>query len=218
MEKVAQEKQAMDQEPPLAQYVDAAYVTAEKLALAEASGRPLIGPAQPAPRLGKRFTTEDFTVNLAQRQAVCPAGQTSPQCSRLAIQATGKINFRFEWGRLCADCSLRGQCCGAGQKHRSLLVGQYHDFLQARRKEQKTEAFRLSDVTLTHFKNDPQKLAIAARLRRETTLTLKAIAIRVELGSSKSANTKPHDWMSRQSGKSAVAAPIRRAKRKRPNA
>ena len=43
--------------------------------------------------------------------------------------------------------------------------------------------------------SDPLKLAIAARLRRETTLTLKAIAARVQLGTSKGANTNPHKWM-----------------------
>ena len=36
--------------------------------------------------------------------------------------------------------------------------------------------------------NDPLKLEIAARLRRETTLTVKAIAKRVHLGTSKGAN------------------------------
>ena len=44
-------------------------------------------------------------------------------------------------------------------------------------------------------KSDPLKLAIAARLRRGTTLTLKAIAARVQLGTSKGANTNPHKWM-----------------------
>nr|WP_321349309.1 transposase [uncultured Methanoregula sp.] len=44
-------------------------------------------------------------------------------------------------------------------------------------------------------KNDPEKLAIAARLRNETTLSIKAIAARVKLGSSKSANAKLHSWM-----------------------
>ena len=44
-------------------------------------------------------------------------------------------------------------------------------------------------------KNDPGKLALAARLRRETTLPLKWITARVRLGTSKSANTKLHQWM-----------------------
>jgi transposase len=143
LELAAAEKLAMGQEVPLARYVDAAYISGEKLAQAAAEGRPLIGPAQPAPRTGQRFTTEDFRVSIAQREAICPAGNASSQCSRLEVQATGKVNFRFEWSYHCAECPLRRQCCGADQKHRTLLVGQYHDFLQGRRQEQKTEAFRL---------------------------------------------------------------------------
>lgn len=143
LELVAAQELAMGQAPPLARYVDAAYISGEKLAQAAAEGRPLIGPAQPAPRLGQRFTTEDFQVSIAQRRAVCPAGKTSSQCSRLEVQATGKVNFRIEWSYHCSDCPLRRQCCGADQKHRTLLVGQYHDFLQERRQEQKTEAFQL---------------------------------------------------------------------------
>ena len=44
-------------------------------------------------------------------------------------------------------------------------------------------------------KSDPDKLALAARLRRETTLSLRTIAARVHLGSSKSANALLHRWM-----------------------
>lgn len=44
-------------------------------------------------------------------------------------------------------------------------------------------------------KGDPEKLEIAARLRRETTLTIKAIAARVWLGTSKAANSRLHGFM-----------------------
>ena len=55
-------------------------------------------------------------------------------------------------------------------------------------------------------KNHPEKLAIGARLRRETTLTLKQIAQRISLGSSKRANAKLHQWMQgRTSAKAAVS-------------
>ena len=47
----------------------------------------------------------------------------------------------------------------------------------------------------TRRKSDPGKLALAARLRRETTLSLRAIAARVHLGTSKSANARLHQWM-----------------------
>ena len=44
-------------------------------------------------------------------------------------------------------------------------------------------------------KNDPDKLAIATRLRRETTLSIKAMAARVHLGTSKTANARLHRAM-----------------------
>ena len=44
-------------------------------------------------------------------------------------------------------------------------------------------------------KNAPDKLAMAARLRRETTLPVKWIAARVQLGTSKGANRNLHEWM-----------------------
>ena len=44
-------------------------------------------------------------------------------------------------------------------------------------------------------KSDPGKLALAARLRRETTMPLNWIAARIHLGTSKSANAKVHQWM-----------------------
>ena len=44
-------------------------------------------------------------------------------------------------------------------------------------------------------KSDPDKLALAARLRRETMLSVKQIARRVGLGTSKGANTNLHRWM-----------------------
>jgi hypothetical protein len=52
-------------------------------------------------------------------------------------------------------------------------------------------------------KSEPEKLAITARLRKETTLSLKPISARVSLGTSKSANTTLHRWM--QSNPPAVS-------------
>lgn len=43
-------------------------------------------------------------------------------------------------------------------------------------------------------KSDPEKVAIAMRLRRETTLTIKPIACRLNLGTAKSASTRLREW------------------------
>lgn len=141
-EKMEAEQAAMGLDKPPVQYVDGAYVSAEKLAAAQAEGRSLIGPAASAPdNNGGRYTTEDFQIEVEQRKAICPAGKENTQCSRLEEQATGKVTYRFEWSTHCADCPLRERCVGPEQKHRTLVVGEHHSVLQSRRREQKTEAF-----------------------------------------------------------------------------
>jgi hypothetical protein len=60
--------------------------------------------------------------------------------------------------------------------------------------ELKQRRWREGDL-LTRRKSDPEKLEIAARLRRETTLSLKAIAARVPLSTSKAANRSLHAHM-----------------------
>ena len=47
----------------------------------------------------------------------------------------------------------------------------------------------------TRRKGDEAKLAMAARLRKETTLTMKEIAARLSMGTTKSATTTLHRWM-----------------------
>jgi hypothetical protein len=60
---------------------------------------------------------------------------------------------------------------------------------------------------LRRRKHDPDKLERGARLRRETTLPLKAIASRVHLGSSKAANAKLHRH--RRGGSASGAGQVR---------
>lgn len=140
--KLEEAQARMGLEKPPVQYVDGAYVSAEKLAQAHAQGRELIGPAQPAPQKDNRFTAEDFQVNVPARTALCPAGKTNTQCSRLEEAATGKVSYRFEFSTQCLACPLRDRCLGPDQRHRTLTVGEHHSFLQARRQEQQTEPFK----------------------------------------------------------------------------
>lgn len=143
-EQMAKEQAALGLEPPPVQYVDGAYISGEKLSEAAAAGRELIGPAQPAPqRRENSFTMEDFQVQVEALQATCPAGQLSDQCSRLDGEASERVQFRLEWNQgTCADCALRERCLGPGQRHKTILVGEFHSALQARRLQQKTEAFQ----------------------------------------------------------------------------
>ena len=142
--KMEAEQQAMGLDKPSVQYVDAAYISAQKLVEAQAEGRELIGPAPgPAHNNDGRFTSEAYQVTVEKREAICPAGHQNTQCSRLEEQATGRVSYRFEWDTAtCAACALRQACIKASHPHRSLVVGEHHTVLQARRQEQKTPSFK----------------------------------------------------------------------------
>ena len=121
----------------------------------------------------------------------------------------------------------RGWCLGGEAFKKQMLekmegqLGDYHSGM-LRRETAEAKAERIVNAELKRMawteadlairrKSDPGKLAIAARLRQETTLPLKRIAARVQLGTSKSANARLHEWM----GKSNKTAPANGPKGKR---
>lgn len=143
MKQTLQEQREQGMEKPSELYVDGAYVSGEALSKAREEGRELMGPAPASPDRGKVYSAEKFKVDLGKRQAVCPAGQINTQCSRLEEKETGKVSYRFEWGtRVCQGCALRAECVSRGQTHRTVTVGEHHMYLQARREEMQTEAFK----------------------------------------------------------------------------
>jgi REP element-mobilizing transposase RayT len=113
-----------------------------------------------------------------------------------------------------AEALRRGWCLGSVEFKARMLermegeLGEHHSgqlhLETARAKAERIIAEEMArlgwdaDQLSVRRKNDPGKLGMAARLRRETTLSLKEIAQRVGLGSSKSANATLHRWMSRE--------------------
>jgi hypothetical protein len=105
----------------------------------------LVGPAQPGAgraKIPEAFRIEAFTIYIAGRQAIYPGGFKNTQCSRLEERANHRVKYRFEWSTHCHGCALISQCVGSEQRHRTIVVGDNHDLLQARRIEQKREAFK----------------------------------------------------------------------------
>jgi hypothetical protein len=140
---VLAEQHGMGLDTPGTLYVDGGYVSSELLNDACQDGWELRGPAPASPDRGKVFTVEAFDVHVEERYAICPAGLRSSNCSRLETQSTGKVDFRVEWSKaVCATCPLLAQCVNDGQNHRTLVVGEWHSLLQARRREMQTEPFK----------------------------------------------------------------------------
>jgi hypothetical protein len=108
----------------------------------------------------------------------------------------------------------RGWCLGGEEFRTAMLdrmdgkLGEHHAG-ELRRESAELKAERIIGEELSRLgwaepelgsrrKSDPVKLAIAARVRRETTLSIRAIAQRLHLGTSKSANARLHAAMGEQ--------------------
>jgi transposase len=168
-EVIAKAQAALGLDSPPVLYVDGAYLSAAKLVEAAAQGRELVGPVQSAPkRYPDQFTVEDFKVDVEQRRTLCPAGKPNDQCSRLDGEKSERAaQYRFEWNQTsCGSCELRERCLGKGQKHKSIVVGEHHSALQARRIEQKTEAFRQRMHHRAAIEGTQSELVRAHGLRR----------------------------------------------------
>lgn len=143
MQQVLTEQAKSGMDKPSELFVDSAYVSAQSIIDAQKEGWELIGPAQEPGSKNKTFKSDAFNVDVENRTALCPAGRSSSNCSRLQEKASGKVSYRLEWGGQCANCPLKDRCVSRGQSHRTLCVSENHGVLQERRRQQKTDAFVL---------------------------------------------------------------------------
>ena len=142
MQQVLDEQAKSGMDRPSELFVDGAYISVGAIVEARREGWELTGPAQEPSSKNKTFKSDAFNVDVENRAAVCPAGKTSTNCSRLEEKASGKVSFRFEWAsQCCAGCPLKDQCISPGQDHRTLCVSENHTVLQERRRQQKTDEF-----------------------------------------------------------------------------
>ena len=156
-------------EAPSELYVDGAYVSAGALAQAAQQQRELLGPARGSAareELEAAYRIEAFDIDIRQRRAICPAGRENTQCSRLEEKASGKVSYRFEFSTPCHGCALREKCVGAGQRHRTIVVGEHHDYLPARRREPQTPEFALRMRRRNALEGTQSELVRAHGLRR----------------------------------------------------
>ncbi len=148
-------------------YVDGGYTSGKELAQALEEKRKLNGPMARAPRKDNRFSADDFDVSVEERRAVCPGKRTNSQCSCLTEEKSGEVSYRFEFSRKhCQVCPPKIQCLGKNQKHRTLTVSEHHTLMQARRRIQKTKAYKLDMQARNGIEGTISELARGHGLRR----------------------------------------------------
>ncbi len=128
---------------PQAMYADAGYVTENTLSQAEQNGMELLGPTRPDPHKGP-YNADAFHVDIEKRQAVCPQGNVSTQCSRIRDSYMGTEYYRIEWASQCDSCPVQKQCTRSKSGRRILVVGLRHDLVEKRREEMRKTEFSKS--------------------------------------------------------------------------
>lgn len=122
--------------PPEKMYVDQGYTSGEKIdTMQEHYGVDLRGPVSEEPSRGV-FPQSAFQIEEDREVAICPNGKESVSWS---CNQKGEVQVGFAKAD-CADCPLRDQCTKS-KGPRNLIVNAHHQTLQARREEQKQEAF-----------------------------------------------------------------------------
>jgi hypothetical protein len=107
----------------LAWYGDSAYGTGDlRQAIAAAGHQAVIKPWPLLPAVAGGFTTDDFTVDTANRTVTCPAGITR------RVTASNAVIF----GVACRACPLRQRCTTA-QDGRTLHLHEHDSLLRAAR-------------------------------------------------------------------------------------
>jgi len=161
----SQEQMALERPSEL--YTDGAYISANAITQASEEGWDLMGPAQPPPtNEAKVYLIDAFDVNITERRAVCPQGKISTECSKLTERDSGKVTYRFEFGRQCRSCSVKHLCVPKGQPHRMIRVGALHEALQQRRREQQTPEFKLRTQQRNGIEGTISELVRGHALRR----------------------------------------------------
>ena len=134
--------------PPI-HLVDGGYVSAEQLVESQQQQVDLVAPI-PADtgwqaRQAEGYSQQDFTIDFAHKQVVCPHGKTSTIWSEGHHRHRPVIRVRFD-RQDCQACPVRQRCTTAQSSGRSLQFypAPQHEALQAARQREQTPEFHLT--------------------------------------------------------------------------
>jgi transposase len=153
---------------PAKHYVDQGYMSGENIAKSRDQGIDLRGGVSPDTQ-GKPpgFRLEDFEIDMERHQATCPAGHAR----RRWVPATGNTDNNVAvyvfFGTQCLSCPFFGpERCTASPTGRKLSLNAFHEVIQARRLEERTEPFQLEMHARAAIEGTISELVRAHGLRR----------------------------------------------------
>jgi len=88
------------------------------------------------------FRLPDFKIDIANRQATCPAGQEAIRWSAISKSVKNNVAFLVSFGKQCQDCPFFGpDLCTDKPAGRTIAISRHHDLISTRRAESKTQTF-----------------------------------------------------------------------------
>jgi hypothetical protein len=113
---------------------DMAYSDGDVRVAVEGHGAALVAKVPPVSNSG-RFPKTDFTVDLAAKSVLCPAGHTTTTVKKTKDHKGRRAAMYVFDKDLCAVCPLRDSCVG-GKGGRTIMVGVHEARIQAARAAQ----------------------------------------------------------------------------------
>jgi len=153
---------------PAKHYVDQGYMSGENIATSSGQGidlRGCIGPDMQGKPPG--FRLEDSHIDMERQQAICPAGHYQQWWGPATGRTDNRMDIYVFFGKQCLTCPYFGpDCCTTSQTGRKLFLNTFHDLIQARRQEERTELFQLEMRARAAIEGTISELVRAHGLRR----------------------------------------------------
>ncbi len=131
------------QVPPAQQYVDQGYMSGANLQASLEQSIDLRGFMRDGNvTKPEGFRLPDFSIDVANRQATCPAGQEPIRWSPIDPKVKNNVAFLVSFGKQCQSCPFFGPgLCTDKPAGRTIAIHRQHDLISARRLEANTTAF-----------------------------------------------------------------------------
>ena len=131
------------QVPPAKQYVDQGYMSGANLQASLDQAIDLRGFIRDGNVTKPQgFRLPDFTIDVANGQATCPAGREAVHWSPIDPKVKNNVAFLVSFGKQCQTCPCFGPgLCTDKVAGRTIALSRHHDLIHARRLESKSVAF-----------------------------------------------------------------------------